>query len=127
MRVKYGNTLTLLKMKTDKLLLERIEMAFQTQNRKRQMILVGEALERILRNQTDDEVGAEDTRYHNGTGFSGVDGKIGTSMAKFYVRRKFLTPKQVAYWMKPMKNGNPRILKYRKQLLEFAKKKMETA
>ena len=113
-------------MKSDTLLLERIESAFQTENRKRQMFLVGEALERILRNQTDDEVATENTRYHNGTGFSGADGKIGTSMAKFYVKRGFLTPKQVAYWMKSMKNGKPRILKYRKQLLEFAKQKMKS-
>lgn len=108
---------------TDKELMNRIETAFQTKSRKRQMILVGTALSRILQNQTEDEQSAEYTKYHNGTGFSGVDGRIGTSMGKFFNERGFLTPKQVAYWMKPMKNGRPRILKYRNQLLEFAKQK----
>lgn len=112
---------------SDKDLINRIEAAFQTQNKKRQMILVGNALSRILQNQTTDEQLAEHTKYHNGIGFSGADGEIGTSMAKFFNEKGFLTPKQVSYWMKPMKNGNPRILKYRKQLLVFAKQKIEQA
>lgn len=110
---------------SDKELLHKIETAFETaqRNSKREMILVGTALTRILSNQTADEQVAEMTKYYNGTGFTGSDGKIGTSMAKFFLRRGFLTPRQVAYWMRPAKNGKPKILKYRRQLLEFAKEK----
>lgn len=113
-------------MKTKKELIQRIEKAFQTPDPRRRMKLVGTALLRLLENQTEDEVFSEETRELNGVGFSGVDGEIGTSMAKFYAKRGFLTPKQVAYWMKPYgKSRRPKILKYRKQLAEFAARKQE--
>lgn len=111
-------------MKSKAELIRTIEKAFETRNAKRQMILVGTALSRLLENQTSDEVAMETTQDANGVGFSGADGEIGTSMAKFYLNRGFLTPKQVAYWMKPTgKAQRPRILKYRAQLAEFAKRK----
>lgn len=111
-------------MKSKAELIRTIEKAFETRNAKRQMRLVGTALSRLLENQTSDEVEMETTRDANGIGFTGAEGEIGTSMAKFYLNRGFLTPKQVAYWMKPSgKTGRPRILKYRGQLAEFAKRK----
>lgn len=111
-------------MKSKAELIRDIEQAFETPNKRRQMILVGTALSRILENQTSDEVTYETTRHANGIGFTGAEGEIGTSMAKFYNSRGFLTPKQVAYWMKSSgKTGRPRILKYRRQLAEFADQK----
>jgi hypothetical protein len=41
-------------------------------------------------------------------------------MAQFFQARGFITPKQVAYWRKPMACGNPRIAIYARQLLEQA-------
>lgn len=80
----------------------------------------------VLKNrQTADEIQSQHTSHDNGRGFTGFDGMIGTSMAQFYEKTGFLTPKQLAYWKKPMKNGVPRIGKYWKQLIEEACAKAE--
>lgn len=77
--------------------------------------------------QTADEQNAETTKYHNGIGFTGADARMGTSMAKFYSRNGYLSPKQIAYWRKPNKNGVMRIAKYAGQLLEIAEEKARKA
>jgi hypothetical protein len=111
-------------MKPNEIILTQIESALLNPNPRKQMIAIGTALSRIMENQTREEVLTESTRNSNGIGFTGAHGKIGTSMAKFFERNKFLTPKQVAYWTRPTgKNNRPRILTYRNQLLQFALKK----
>ena len=45
---------------------------------------------------------------------------MGTSMAKFYARNQYLTPKQLAYWPVLDKTGKMRIAIYAGQLLEVA-------
>lgn len=77
--------------------------------------------------QTADEQRSEDTRYLNGEGFTPADARMGSSMAKFFTARGYLTEKQLAYWKKPNKNGTWRICKYAGQLLEIAKAKAQAA
>lgn len=79
----------------------------------------------LFERQTSDEQNLETTREKNGVGFTGVDGEIGCSMAKFYLRNRYLTIKQIAHWRKPNKNGVMRIAKYHAQLLAAAKQKAQ--
>lgn len=73
--------------------------------------------------QTDDEQVTEDTRHRNGQGFRPCHARMGTSMAKFYSQRGYLSPKQIEYWRKRDKAGNMRIGIYWKQLIEAAQNK----
>lgn len=73
--------------------------------------------------QTADEQRSEDTKYLNGQGFRPCHARMGTSMAKFFLRNNYLTPKQIAYWRKLMNCGNMRIGIYWKQLAEAAERK----
>ena len=73
--------------------------------------------------QTNDEQSTEMTRYRNGRGFRPCHARMGTSMAQFYLRNSFLSPKQIAYWRKPMRDGKMRIEIYAGQLLEVAKER----
>ena len=73
--------------------------------------------------QTVDEQASESTRYQNGRGFRPCHATMGTSMAKFYIRNGYLSPKQLAWWRKPMQCGNMRIEVYWKQLDEAAEEK----
>ena len=52
-------------------------------------------LVRIYENQTEDEKSYESTRHDNGIGFTGADGHIMTSIAKQYIARGSLSPKQM--------------------------------
>lgn len=71
--------------------------------------------------QTADEQSSETTRYTNGRGFNAAHAKRGTSMAKFFLRAGFLTPKQKAWWRAPeAKGGAMRIAIYAGQLMEEA-------
>lgn len=89
------------------------------------MHAVGRALVHLKNRQTLDEQRSEDTKHANGRGFQPVHAKIGTSMALFYEKNGYLTPKQVEYWQKEtLKVKKPRISRYWKQLLEEAEKKM---
>jgi len=83
---------------------------------------VGRALVRLAELQTADEIAAEDTKYKNGRGFRPAHARMGTSMAKFYERAGYLTPKQINYWRVKDKSGKSRIGIYAGQLLrEFVK------
>ena len=73
--------------------------------------------------QTADEQIQEETRVQNGQGFRPCNARMGTSMAKFFLARGFLTPKQIAYWRKPIKGGKMRIEIYAGQLHQVAKAK----
>lgn len=88
---------------------------------------VARALVVVNANQTRDEQASEDTRYRNGEGFRPCHARMGTSMAKFYTARGYLTPKQIAYWRKQDRSGNMRIAIYWRQLAEAAVAKAAAA
>ena len=114
-------------MKPQDILLQKIESVLLSPNKRTQMRAVGTALMRIMENQTNDEVNSQNTKYSNGIGFTGAHGRVGTSMAQFFSKTGFLTPKQVKYWTTPIgKKNRPRILIYKNQLLEFAKYKEQS-
>jgi hypothetical protein len=83
---------------------------------------VARALLVLKARQTSDEQASETTRHLNGRGFRPCHAKMGVSMAKFYERNGYLSPKQIAYWRKEGKEGM-RISIYWRQLLEAAKAK----
>lgn len=90
------------------------------------MIAIGRALVHLKNRQTEDEQRSKETRVHNGRGFQPVHAEIGTSMAEFYEKKGFLSPKQIAYWQKEtLKVKKPRICRYAGQLVEEAILKME--
>lgn len=84
---------------------------------------VARALVVLTERQTADEQNQETTKYLNGQGFRPCNARVGTSMANFYLRNGYLTPKQVAYWRKPIKGGTMRIAVYAGQLLQIANDK----
>lgn len=88
---------------------------------------IARALVVLNERQTADERESEATRHHNGRGFRPCHARMGTSMAKQYLARGFLTPKQIAYWRRTMPKGNMRIEIYAGQLLEVAKHKASNA
>lgn len=84
---------------------------------------IGRALIVLRNRQTEDEQAQEHTKYRNGRGFRPCHARLGTSMANFYEKFHRLSEKQVAYWRKPMADGNSRIEIYARQLLEEAHEK----
>ena len=77
--------------------------------------------------QTTDEQRDEVTRYHNEQGFRPMHAKRGTSMARFYQQRGFLTPKQIAWWRGRTDSGKTRIEIYANQLIKVAEAKKAKA
>jgi len=77
---------------------------------------VARALVALTKRQTADERVQESTKHRNGEGFRPCHARMGTSMAKFYERNGYLSPKQVAYWRGRMKDGKMRIEIYAGQL-----------
>jgi hypothetical protein len=73
------------------------------------------ALKIILSHQTTAEQFMGDVQDHNNEGFRPCDAKIMTSMAKFYDRKGYLTPKQITI-------VKDRMVHYHRQLLEHAVK-----
>lgn len=88
---------------------------------------VARALIVLNQRQTDDEQATEHTRYHNGQGFRPCHARMGTSMAKFFQRNHYLTPKQIAYWRAKDRTGTMRIAIYWRQLQEAAEIKSQQA
>jgi hypothetical protein len=84
---------------------------------------IARALVVLNQHQTASEQASESTILHNGEGFRPCHARMGTSMATFFQRRGFLSPKQIAYWRKPMSDGNTRIGIYWKQLALAAEQK----
>ena len=84
---------------------------------------VGRALLVLRGRQTPDEVACETTRWSNGQGFNAAHAKRGVSMANFFERTGFLTPRQLAWWRAPGRGDVSRIGQYAGQLLEVAKKR----
>lgn len=87
---------------------------------------VGRALLALRARQTHDEQQSLHTRYHNGKGFRPCDAHMGTSMANFFERNGYLSPKQLAYWRKPTKTHALRIAVYAGQLLIVAQERQKT-
>jgi hypothetical protein len=85
--------------------------------------VVAHALVALNKRQTSDEQGSKATRWHNGQGFMPMHARMGTSMAQFYERNGYLSPKQIAYWRRVTPAGKPRIEKYVGQLLLIAQEK----
>jgi hypothetical protein len=81
---------------------------------------VGRALIVLRNRQTADEQVSETTKHHNNRGFRPCHARMGTSMANFFEKTGYLTPKQVAYWRQYEKTGKMRIAIYWRQLLEEA-------
>jgi hypothetical protein len=77
--------------------------------------------------QTTDEQRDEVTRYHNEQGFRPMHAKRGTSMARFYLKTGFLTPKQLAWWRARTDSGKTRIEIYAGQLKKVAEAKQAKA
>lgn len=69
------------------------------------------ALLRIYDKQTETEKAVKETHDWNEVGFSGVDGRIMTSIADFYVKRKYMTIKQKAIVRTKMKKYCGQLLK----------------
>jgi hypothetical protein len=86
-------------------------------------LAIARALVVLNDRQTADEQSNEITKYANGRGFRPCHARMGTSMATFFLKNGFLSPKQIAYWRKPMKGGKMRLEIYAGQLLEVAEQK----
>lgn len=84
---------------------------------------VGRALIALRNRQTADEVATESTRWQNGRGFTAAHARRGVSMANFFERTGFLTPRQLAWWRAPAGKSTSRIGQYSLQLLEVAKER----
>jgi len=104
---------------------DTIARMLKNPNRKYVETVVGRALVALLQRQTRDEQRSNDTREHNGVGFSGADGRSGTLTAKSFMKNGGLLDWQLARWTKPAKNGYPRLAKYAKQLNEIALEKKD--
>lgn len=84
---------------------------------------LGRALVALNRNQTADEQREGVTRYHNEIGFCPMHAARGTSMARYYERNGFLTPKQLQWWRSTTASGKTRIEIYAAQLVRIAKER----
>ena len=73
--------------------------------------------------QTADESSQEVTKYRNDKGFRPCHARMGSSMAKFYLDRGFLSAKQIGWWRKTTPSGKMRIEVYASQLLKIALEK----
>ena len=86
-------------------------------------VVIGRALVALMQRQTREEQNANDTREHNGVGFTGADARSGTITAKTFIRDNKLLDWQIGSWKKIAKSGYPRLAKYHKQLNEIALEK----
>lgn len=70
------------------------------------------ALVRIYQeNQTADEQAAKTTSYDNGIGFSGVDAMFASSLAEQYLKRGYLSDKQMTFVYKIMPKYAGQVIK----------------
>ena len=88
---------------------------------------VARALVVLHNRQTNDEQAQEGTRYLNGRGFRPCHARMGSSMAKQFLAKGYLSDKQIEYWRKPDRSGSMRIGIYWAQLLEEAELKAKQA
>lgn len=94
---------------------------------KRQLV-IGRALVCLLARQKQDEQQCADTRHRNGIGFAPCDAYSGTLTAKYFLKHGSLLEWQIEKWMQPSgRKGEPRLLKYTRQLNEAAIEKAKGA
>jgi hypothetical protein len=84
---------------------------------------VARALVVLYERQTESERSSDSTNTHNNRGFGHAHAFMGCRMAKFFLSRGFLTPKQIAYWRKSTPKRGMRLGMYWKQLAEAAQEK----
>jgi hypothetical protein len=82
--------------------------------------VIGRALLALFKRQTEAEQAYNITKLHNGIGFSANDARVGCIAAKTYLKYGSLQGKLLQAWLKPNKQGLPRIVKYSNQLNEIA-------
>lgn len=99
---------------------DSLRTMLENPNRKYVETVVGRALVALLKRQTAEEQATADTRVWNSVGFSGADARSGTLTAKTWIGKGRLLDWQLNKWLKPAKNGYPRLCKYAKQLNEIA-------
>jgi len=80
---------------------------------------VAKALVKLYDYQTASEQEAKETKFHNRVGFNGVDGRFLSSLAEFYKRNNYLSPKQTFRARKSLK-------KYAAQLARIVNGSVET-
>lgn len=78
--------------------------------------VIGRALVVLFEHQTTSEKASNSTKITNNVGFTQADARSGTITAKYYLKHKTLLAWQMDRWMKPARNGTPRIVKYWRQL-----------
>lgn len=90
--------------------------AFVRGKLKTDSLWITRAIKAIYELQTDDEKAAGRTGYLNGVGFSGVDSEIMSSFAEQFIKRGFLSPKQMSI-------AKGKIHKYSKQIIALSDEK----
>lgn len=85
--------------------------------------VIGRALLAIYSSQTEAEQSSSATRFKNGVGFSKPDARVGSIGARMFQAHGVLDSWLIKLWVRPSKDGLPRICKYAGQLNEIAKQK----
>lgn len=89
----------------------------------RKVDVIGRALVALFERQTQSEKATNDTNVWNNVGFAGADARSGSLTAKYYIKHRSLLDWQVQMWLKPNRKGQPRLVKYWRQLNEVANEK----
>lgn len=87
------------------------------------MHYIGRALVALFNRQVEDEKKTNNTHNTNYLGFSKSDARQGSISAKSYIKNGKLEDWQVSLWINEKFRGNPRIVKYSRQLNEIAAEK----
>lgn len=85
--------------------------------------VVGRALVAIHQNQTAEEQSTNETKVHNGIGFTGADARGGSLTAKYWRKNGYLAAWQIEKWTHKDDKGYSRLTKYHRQLNDIAIKK----
>jgi len=82
--------------------------------------VIGRALLAIFQNQTFAEQTIQETKAANGIGFAKPDARVGSIGARMFATYGTLQNWVIEVWMRPAKDGYPRICKYASQLHDIA-------
>ena len=86
--------------------------------------IIGRALVALFRRQTEVEKAVNTTKTVNNRGFTAADAKSGSITAKYFIKHGTLLDWQVRKWAAGMGEfGEPRLVKYWRQLNEVAEEK----
>lgn len=85
--------------------------------------VIGRALLAIYKNQTLNEQVETITKVNNSIGFCKLDARVGSIGARQYKAHAKLDQWIIDVWMRPAKDGYPRICKYVSQLNDIAEQK----